>query len=277
MMTHELPMVAEWEASGRVQAVFADIRRAFPYVPLVFRALAIQPAGLEVIWGHARQMLHEPRLIEATINLEQAAKSTMPLVHLPLQELNAPREEALRAIFSHFAQTLPVHLLLVTSVGQAMAGDVSGDPLTRLELPMPGQLPLPDFDLLEPDDAPEPLRHRFRQIRALLGLPYIEAPWRVLATDPALLETVWAGVSRYLDRDGFHQQEQRAAERVRRHALELAPALIASPEAFAEAGCADALPALRRMVSLMAAGLLRHTVLSLAVAAAVEVYPAQAA
>jgi hypothetical protein len=270
-------MVAEWEASGRVGAIFADIRQAFPYVPLVFRALAIQPAGLAVAWGHARQVLRSNRLLEAAITLERAATPSLPLIRLPDHQLNGPRQEALRAIFSHFAQTLPVHLLAVTSLGLAMSGDMSGEPLAATIPAVPEAYEPPSLDLMEPDDAPAALRHRFRQLRGVLALPYIEAPWRVLASDPALLEAVWIGVSRHLDRDAFHDQEVRTAEMARRLARELTPPQIGSPEAYQEAGCLDALPALRRLVAIMAQGLLRHSVLSMAVATAIEQAPLQAA
>jgi hypothetical protein len=99
----------------------------------------------------------------------------------------------------------------------------------------------------------------------------------VLATDPVLLETVWEAISRHLDRDAFHEQERRTVETVGRLAREVSLPQIASPEAFARAGCGDALPALRRLIALMASGLLRHAVLSMAVAAAVEHHPASAA
>lgn len=276
-MTHELPMVAEWEASGRVAAVFADIRRAFPYVPLVYRALAIQPGGLAVVWSHVRQVLHDPGLVGAARHLEQADPTTTPLLALPLVHLTQPRQDALRAIFSHFAQTLPAQLLAVTSVGLALAGDATGGPVPPTVPPLTGPYPPPSVDLVEPDEAAEPVRHRFRQVRALLGLPYIEAPWRVLASDPVLLETVWLGVTRHLARDAFHDHERHLAETVRRLAAELTPSHVASPEALAAVGCEEALPALRRLVALMAAGLLRHTVISLAAVAAIEAHPLQAA
>ncbi len=269
-------MVAEDEARGRVRAVFADIRRVFPYVPLAFRALAIQPVGLDLAWGHARQVCRDPGLIGAVISLEQAATPRLPLIALQMTELQRPRQDALRAIFSHFAQTLPAQLLAVTSLGLALAEDLGGAPVTLGPAAALAGLPPPAFDLVEPDDAPDWLRHRFRQVRALLGLPYIEAPWRLLACDQALLDTVRQGVSRHLDRVGFHEQERATAEAVRRLARQRPPTHVCSPAALDQAGCGDALPALRRLVGLMAEGLLRHTVLSMAVATAIEQQPLRA-
>jgi hypothetical protein len=276
-MIQELPMVAEDEARGRVRAVFADIRRVFPYVPLAFRALAIQPAGLDLAWGHARQVCRDPGLLGAVISLEQSATPRLPLIVLPLATLQRPRQDALRAIFSHFAQTMPAQLIAVTSLGLALAEDMTGDPVAPGPATTTAELPPPAFDLMEPDDAADWLRHRFRQVRALLGLPYIEAPWRLLACDRVLLDAVWQGVSHDLDREGFHAQERLTAEAVRDLARALPPATVCSPLALDRGGCGDALPALRRLIGLMAEGLLRHTVLSMAVASAIEQQPLRVA
>ncbi|MBC7542892.1 MAG: hypothetical protein H7338_09195 [Candidatus Sericytochromatia bacterium] len=277
-MSHELPMIAEWEAQDRVEAVFVDIRRAFPYVPMLFRALALQPVGLILAWEHARSVLRSPHILEAALRLEKVATPTGSLVRLPWHQLSPFRQDALRAILDHFAQTMPVHGLMLTSLGLALAGETTADPVTLSDWRAEGHpMLMPTFDLIEPDDAPQAVRHRFAQIRSLVGLPYIEAFWRALASDPILLDAVWNGVSRQTDRHGFLAQETRTCESARHLAASLTPPHVLSPMALTRAGIAETLPAILRLIGMMAGGALRHTVICMALSADIERQSAQAA
>jgi uncharacterized peroxidase-related enzyme len=52
--------VEESEATGRVAAVFADIKatKGIDFVPNIWRVLATNPAQLELLWGRLKAIMH---------------------------------------------------------------------------------------------------------------------------------------------------------------------------------------------------------------------------
>jgi AhpD family alkylhydroperoxidase len=55
-----VPLVEEAAATGKVAAVFADIRRTknIDFVPNFWRALATNPDHLELVWGRLKAVMH---------------------------------------------------------------------------------------------------------------------------------------------------------------------------------------------------------------------------
>ena len=52
--------VEESEATGRVAAIFADIKatKGIDFVPNIWRVLATNPAQLELLWGRLKAIMH---------------------------------------------------------------------------------------------------------------------------------------------------------------------------------------------------------------------------
>ena len=71
--TPGLPLRHEDEATGLVAAIFADVRRRMPFVPALFKALAVDPAVLEIAWLQARGALRRPALAAVEAALRGAA------------------------------------------------------------------------------------------------------------------------------------------------------------------------------------------------------------
>jgi uncharacterized peroxidase-related enzyme len=55
-----VPLVAEDQATGRVAAIFADIRatKGIDFVPAFWRALATNPDHLDLVWGRLKAIMH---------------------------------------------------------------------------------------------------------------------------------------------------------------------------------------------------------------------------
>ena len=64
---HGVPLVEEHEATGRVAALYAEIKRELrvPAIPNYFKALAASPAALAIYWAYYRAFLEHSTLPES--------------------------------------------------------------------------------------------------------------------------------------------------------------------------------------------------------------------
>ena len=177
-------------------AVFADIRRRMVFTPALFKALAPDPAAVELAWIQARALLDEPGFGDATERLRTIALPTRAL------DVRAPVIEAVQP----FTAELPGMLLIVSSLALALDGR-----LTR-------RMPVPPLGLTvgeRPPDPTVPEEHRehplFADIRTVYGTVHVPTLYRSLAAR-GLLDEAWRAVSPVLtSRDGRARVERLAA------------------------------------------------------------------
>jgi AhpD family alkylhydroperoxidase len=72
--------VEEREATGKVAAIFADIKKTknLDFVPALWRVLAINPAHLEVVWTSLKTLMH-PESVGRTPRLDPATREIIAL------------------------------------------------------------------------------------------------------------------------------------------------------------------------------------------------------
>ena len=72
--------VEESEATGRVAAIFADIKKTknIDFVPAFWRVLAINPAQLEMVWTTLKSLMH-PESVGRTPRLDQTTREIIAL------------------------------------------------------------------------------------------------------------------------------------------------------------------------------------------------------
>lgn len=262
-MIHDLPTIPEREATGAVRAVYADIRQELPYVPLLFQALAIQPIALGLAWQQARAVLRSEGYAEALAELGREATAAAPPLPLELGDVTMARQVALSSIVRFFADLGRAEALIAAQLALALAGQTEAKPATFKPAPSSRRrLPAPELDLVDPAAAPPVVAHRFRQVRALLGTPHVPSLWRVLASDPILLDVVWEQVHQGLPRSHFAARETELVQVLRQQALALQPAVVCSVEALEAAKIAETIPAIRRMAGVFAASTLRQLLIS---------------
>src|SRR4051794_7502132 len=73
-------LVAESEATGRVAAVFADIKRTkgLDFVPNLWRVLATNPDHLELVWTRLKAVMH-PEAAGRTSKLDPVTREAIAL------------------------------------------------------------------------------------------------------------------------------------------------------------------------------------------------------
>ncbi|MGH3046899.1 MAG: hypothetical protein ACRDNC_07840 [Gaiellaceae bacterium] len=178
-MTYQLR--PEEDAGGSVLSVFCDVRARMPFVPALFKALASDPAALELAWLQARALYDDPR----------AAQAGSRLVPLARPHLAYRPSRAVRAAVAPFAAELPSLLLVVTSLGLSLEGT------HPLRSPPPARLP--DPEPLPETPVPEPKEEHllYDDIRAVYGTEHVPSMYKALAAGRLLAES-WGRVGPFL-------------------------------------------------------------------------------
>ena len=164
----------EDEASPRVAAVYADIRRRMSFVPALFKALAIDEDALETAWLQARTIVDDPGFGAATARVRAAATGRAA----------TPTSPELRDAVAPFVADLPGMLLIASSLRASLDGELPrGDPVGTIE---PGVAP--------PESAVPEVRGEhplYAAIRDEYGTAHVPTLYRSLAA-LGLLEEGWS-------------------------------------------------------------------------------------
>jgi hypothetical protein len=179
--TTGLPLRHEKAATGLVAAVYADIRRRMPFVPALFKAIAFDPAALELAWLQARALADASGSDASTARLRAIADPALPY----------RASEPIRLAVAPFARELPLMLLVVTSLSLTLEGRIPLRPRTGQRVPPAGAAPEPSLpDSLET----HPL---FDEIRAVYGTEHVPSMFRSLGAQ-GMLDEPWRAVAPFL-------------------------------------------------------------------------------
>ncbi len=172
----------EEEATGLVAAIFADVRRRMPFVPALFKALAVDPSVLEIAWLQARELYDDPRT-------EHVAAALLEVAGEARLSYRAP--EPVRMAVAPFVGELPAMLLIVTSLRLALDLELPRRQRPAAPIPPASSSPEP----VVPESREEhPL---FGQIRATYGTAYVPSMYRSLAA-LGVLEDPWQAIGPFL-------------------------------------------------------------------------------
>jgi hypothetical protein len=179
--TSGLPLRHEGAATGLVAAVYADIRRRMPFVPALFKALAFEPAALELAWLQARALDDDPRSNASTRRLRALADPALPYRAPP----------PVRRAVAPFARELPFMLLVVTSLSLTLEGRLPLRSRTAEEVPPAVSAPEPSL----PDSLETHLL--FDEIRGVYGTEHVPSMFRSLASQ-GMLDEPWRAIAPFL-------------------------------------------------------------------------------
>jgi hypothetical protein len=219
------PMVEEADATGVVAAVYADLLEDMPFVPSLFKSLALCPGYLLLAHEQAVPVLSTDEFGSAA---EQLVTSVRDVTQPPV-------DADVRAALAGFAGPLSRMLLLAAGLRLALEGE--------LDLPAaPGHAPAPrPAQPREPAPSPAdaPASRLYGEICAALETPIVNTIWRSLA-GRRLLEPAWKALRPQVE------VTRPAADHLQAKASEVARGLpwgvAASPAALEQAGLTDARP-----------------------------------
>lgn len=220
------PMVEENEATGRVAACYGAILESHPFVPSLFKSLAVCPGYLVVAWDQASHAL--PR-----DDFAASAAQLLSLAATADESASPIGDEEVRTALGQFVDPLARMLLLASGLLAGLEGALAG--AAARATPPPRTRPSPDGPVPSQWDASAD--DIFGQIRRALDTPIINSLWRSLAAK-GLLQRAWTDLAPRVP------GSMASAEQVQAEAIGTAHGLqwpvVASPEALAEAEVDDA-------------------------------------
>lgn len=257
-MTHSLPRlkpdpipainpVPEYAADARLARVYEETKQGLgvPWMGVVTMALAQYPTFYAALWSAIAPLAGRQRFAEACTALRAEAEAqadalgpadlTAPLLAMGY----APRElDEIRACIEVFsAGNMPYILIasLARFLLEGNAWDQTGDPGAPQP---PAAHPRPP--LMEAHHAAPATRALYGDMKARLGLPFVNTDYRALARWPSYFDLAWGDLRGKLDAPRYAA----ALEATHQRAVALASGLPnvtgLTPGALAEAAARDA-------------------------------------
>lgn len=219
------PMVEEADATGVVAGVYARLLKDMPFVPSLFKSLAVCPGYLVLAAEQAAPALTDDSFRSSAAELAATVRTAA----------TPPPSAEVRAAVAGFVDPLSRMLLLTAGLRLALAGELDA-PAAPGVVP-PSRNAHPEHRVPSPSDAPA--TELYGEIRSALQTPIVNSIWRSLAAK-GLLEQGWAALGPQV------AATVRSARDVRRQAIDAARAapwtVAASPSALQATDLTDAAP-----------------------------------
>lgn len=195
--------VLDHEASPLIASIYSELKTVLqvPWVGMITRAYARYPIFFATLWGGMRELCRSEVYVQATrelgakVDADVLALSPPPVTDR-LRRLGYLEEDFrnIRRVFEVFAHGNHLYQPLVMSALVLLeGGGLGGDP--RAPIPSAGRhaprVPR-QFVLMEAHHVAGETRVLYDDIKATLGLPYVNSDYRALARWPSYLALAWS-------------------------------------------------------------------------------------
>ncbi len=220
---HPLP---EYLAEGRVKQRYRDMKAVFqvPWMGVVTMAYAHYPTFYDRFWESLRPLFASRAFVAAFQDLrshtEDAVQALAPPPIAPrLRELGyAPQElDGIRAMIEVFSHGNFPYLLVATLARLLLEGGEMG---TARAAPVFAGRHAPEapkagrpFVLIEAHHADPPTRALYDDIKATLGLPFVNTDYRALARWPSYFHRAWVDLKGVVTGDSYEEIVQGVHDR----------------------------------------------------------------
>lgn len=193
--------LAEYAVEGRRKALYEDMKHTLqvPWMGVVTMAYAHYPNFFDTLWQGLKPLVQSAVFVEQAQALRRFTEDAVAALAPPplrprLQALGyAPRELAQVGetieVFSHgnFPYLLIATLTRFLLEGGRLQGGGDARPSTRPRAPHAGAT----LVLMEPHHADAPTRALYEDLKATLGLPFVNTDYRALARWPSYFALAW--------------------------------------------------------------------------------------
>lgn len=205
--------VPEYMAEGELKADYEDTKAALqvPWMGVVAMAFAGYRNLYGAFWPAFRETFAGTEMASECARLRRQAEAAVLALEPPpitqrLEGLGyAPREldqvRAMIEVFSHgnFAYCFMATMVRALLEGQEIENTAVPAPFSGRHAP---EVSVP-FLLIEPHHADPPTRETYDDIKAQLGLPFVNTDYRALARWPSCFELLWADLRDHVQTDPY--------------------------------------------------------------------------
>lgn len=200
--------VPEYLADGNLGAVYEDTKSTLqvPWMGVVTMAFAHYPNFYAALWGGLKPLAGSGEFVGACQDLRAhieaavGALEPQPLTETLADKSYAAREIAdIRHLIDIFSHGNMPYLMIATAArllleGHQLAHAGASDPATGRHGPATDNR----LTLIEPHHADMPTVKVFDDIKATLGLPFVNTDYRALARWPSYFSLAWADLCRHI-------------------------------------------------------------------------------
>lgn len=245
--------VPEYRADTRLSAVYYDTKSVLqvPWMGVVTMAFAHYPAFYDALWGGMRELAASREFVGACRELrtfaeEKAATLGPAPIRKRLADLGYAEREAgeIRGMIEIFSHGNMPYLMIATAARLLLEGHgLSSDTSVTRETERHGPSDQMFLTLIEPHHADAPTVAVYDDIKARLGLPFVNTDYRALARWPSYFGPAWADLAGKVQSDEY----EAVVASVHDFAVERMQALpnpgSLSPDILMQAAATDATPA----------------------------------
>ncbi len=205
--------VPEYLADASLTAVYEDTKATLqvPWMGVVTMAFAHYPAFYETLWDGLRELCASAEFVAACGALRaHAEESAIPLAPAPLRDElvslgYADREiDEIRDLIEVFSHGNMPYLMIATAARLLLEEfDVGREGRTDAFQGRHGPRTAARLTLIEAHHADAPTVAVYADIRASLGLPFVNTDYRALARWPSYFALAWGDLRGRLDRQEY--------------------------------------------------------------------------
>jgi hypothetical protein len=226
----KITSIPEHLAEPPLKAIYEDTKAALqvPWMGVVAMSFARYPRFYATLWGGFRELSASTQFLAACHELRQeaeAASLSAPSIIQKLHELGytEPEIAEIRALIEIFSHGNMPYLLIATAARLLLEGYEIG---TSRSISTPAQSrhgPAAggSLVLMEPHHAERQLQGLYEDLKATLGLPFLNTDYRALARWPSYFDVAWRSLKPLIGAPTYNK----AVERVHKKAMALVLAL----------------------------------------------------
>ncbi|MEO1459259.1 MAG: halocarboxylic acid dehydrogenase DehI family protein, partial [Pseudomonadota bacterium] len=229
--------VAERAADEALRAVYEDTKAVLqvPWMGVVTMAFAQYPRFYAALWQGLRPLCESRDFVDASAALRAEAEAAAAPMAAPMPEAaraylaGAPEAAAeIRRTVEIFSHGNMPYLLIASIARLLLEGQGFGHRgVAQPRAGLHGPAATGALVLVEPEEADAETAALYADIRATLGLPFVNTDYRALARWPGYFPAAWSALRPAIAEPGY----EAALARVHARALALADAL-PNPEAL---------------------------------------------